>query len=116
MDTTNTFYLSNATGSTTITSWDLTFQLGTGTGLIPVAGNWDNSSGDSVGVYDPTGGYFRLKNTNSAGSFDYEFRYGRVSSTWLPVVGNYDGHQYELYGYYWSLRSGHQQLLPKEQQ
>lgn len=46
---------------------------------------------DTVGLYNPATGNFYLRNSNSAGAADLMFRYGPTSSSWLPVVGDWDG-------------------------
>jgi hypothetical protein len=42
-----------------------------------------------VGVYDPTGGTFRLINRLAAGQPDITFRYGPRRSSWKPLAGNW---------------------------
>jgi len=55
---------------------------------------------DTVGLYNPAGGNFYLRNSNSPGAADLMFRYGPTSSSWLPVVGDWDGDAVVTIGLY----------------
>jgi hypothetical protein len=55
---------------------------------------------DTVGLYNPATGNFYLRNSNSAGAADLMFRYGPTSSSWLPVVGDWDGDAVVTIGLY----------------
>lgn len=78
------------------------FELA-GVGWKPIAGDWDYSGTDSVGVYDPEKSAFYLKNTNEAGKADIVFVYG--SGSWLPIAGDWDGDKKDTIGLYDSATS-----------
>jgi hypothetical protein len=52
------------------------------------------------GVYDPAGGIFYLRTSNSAGSHDVRFQYGPAGAGWIPVVGDWDGDGVDTVGLY----------------
>jgi CubicO group peptidase (beta-lactamase class C family) len=69
----------------------------------PVYGDWDGDGRDTVGVFDPIGYTFVLRDLNSAGLPDMEFPYGSDLQFWWPMAGNWDrrGRPDEHKGYKW---------------
>jgi hypothetical protein len=55
-----------------------------------MAGNWDATGADTIGVYIPDTGAVYLRNANSAGNADVAFGYGPGGLGWQPVVGDWD--------------------------
>jgi len=45
----------------------------------------------TVGLHDAAASVYRLRNSNTAGVSDAEFRFGPVPSVWLPIAGDWDG-------------------------
>lgn len=67
-----------------------TFTVNYGnSGWTPISGDWDSNGYWSIGMYDPTGAVFYLKNLNASGAADITVQYG--NSGWEPVVGDWDG-------------------------
>ena len=60
-----------------------------GLAWMPLAGDYDGDGRDSVGFYDPSSGFFFLKNSNEAGNGDYVYGYGEAGAT--PLIGDWDG-------------------------
>lgn len=61
-------------------------------GDVPLAGNWDGSTGlssSTVGIYRPSTQQFFLKTYNDASATNVGFAYGIAGD--LPVTGNWDG-------------------------
>ena len=56
------------------------------TGWIPIAGDWDGNSTDTVGLYNPALSRFYLRNTNSNGVADNTFLFGASTETVLSVL------------------------------
>lgn len=84
---------------------DLIFHYGPdgNRGWIPLIGDWDFSGTDTVGLYDPAGGVFHLKNTNAnpPGGADVFFRCGPTGNPgWVPLAGDWDGDGYDTVGLY----------------
>ena len=77
-----------------------------GGGLSPIVGNWDGSTGvgpgsaDTPGVYDPTTGFFFLKNSNGGGGADLVFGFGPGGVGAIPLVGDWDGNGSTTVGLY----------------
>jgi Tol biopolymer transport system component len=66
-----------------------------------VSSNSEGSHGtETVGLYDPAGGTFYLRNANAAGLADAAFAYGPPGSTWLPLVGDWNGDGADTIGLY----------------
>lgn len=94
--TTGTFYLRNSNSSGPA---DITFQFGpANAGYIPFVGDWTglinpitSAAMDTVGVYDPVGGFFFLKNLNAPGPADSVFSFGVGGQGWVPRVGDWTG-------------------------
>jgi hypothetical protein len=63
----------------------VSFAYGT-PGDIPVIGDWDGNSIDTVGVF--RNGRFYLRNSNTNGLPDVSFAYGTPGD--IPVVGTWD--------------------------
>ena len=57
----------------------------------PVAGNWDGDGDDTVGLFRPDTNRWRLRNSNTAGSPDLQFTFGRPGNADQPLVGDIDG-------------------------
>jgi len=71
---------------------DLAFHYGpAGAGWLPLAGDWNGDTVDTVGLYASTSGSFYLRNEHAAGRADLRFTHGPGGSGWLPVVGDWDG-------------------------
>lgn len=73
---------------------ELNFHLrgaGSGSGLLPVAGDWDGDGRDTIGVYDRTTGGFQLWNADYSGPADLVFRFPGARKSWLPIAGDWDG-------------------------
>jgi hypothetical protein len=85
------FYLTNGNSNATVNTSVIAFAFGApGTGLIPVAGDWDNSGdGDTIGAFEPSTNTFRLRDANDAGTADYKPILGD-SSTCQPIVGDWN--------------------------
>lgn len=66
----------------------------TATGFVPIAGNWDGSGGDTVGVYNPAVGTWFLKSTNVNGdqTLAAPFFVFKIASTpkGIPLTGDFD--------------------------
>ena len=45
----------------------------------------------TVGLYDPKGGIFFLRNINRAGNADHMFSFGPANSQWYPLAGDWNG-------------------------
>ncbi len=84
----------------------LVFSYGAGgSGLVPLAGNWDGTGGDSPGLYDPSTGAFFLRNSSSPGPADIVFTFGPGGSDFVPLAGDWNGDGTDTIGIY-SLTSG----------
>ncbi|MBK6312895.1 MAG: SBBP repeat-containing protein [Blastocatellia bacterium] len=85
---------------------NLVFTYGAGgSGLVPLAGNWDGTGGDSPGLYDPSTGAFFLRNSSSPGPADLVFTFGPGGSDFVPLAGDWNGDGTDTIGIY-SLTSG----------
>ncbi len=64
-------------------------------GLVPLSGDWDRDGVDTIGTYNPATAEFKLRNANSAGAADLEFRYGPIApagaASLVPLMGDWDG-------------------------
>ena len=58
------------------------------------------TSRTTVGLYDPTEGRFRLRTEHAGGRADYNFRFGPLASSRLPVAGDWNGNGQETIGLY----------------
>ena len=88
-------------------SVDYRFRLGDGTaGWVILAGDWDYSGADSVGLYRT--GYFYLTNTLD-GSLPRPFLFGPTQAGWLPLSGDWNSDGTDSIGVYnqsiWRLRN-----------
>ena len=54
-----------------------------------LVGDWNGDGDNTVGFYNPSTGFFFLKNSNTPGVADWAFVYGVGGAT--PLVGNWDG-------------------------
>jgi glucose/arabinose dehydrogenase len=76
------------------------FRFGSpGSGLIPLAGDWDGDGRDSIGVYDPDTGTFLLRNSLDGGEADIRYDFD-VDGDVVPVVGDWDGDGVDTPGFY----------------
>ena len=65
-------------------------QFGKAGGVdVPVTGNWNDSGGDGIGLYDPNTGAFFLRNGLTTGQIDIEFGFG-LGGGFIPVAGDWD--------------------------
>lgn len=89
---------------------DLIFRYGprNHAGFLPITGDWDGDGTDTVGLYDPAGAAFHLKNSHSAGGLaDVSFRFGpRHNAGWIPIAGDWDGDGIDTVGLYDPVGSG----------
>jgi hypothetical protein len=82
----STFYLRNTNSSG---QPDSVLRLGPGgSGLTPIAGDWDGSGVDAVGLYDSVSGRFHLR-TGSGDAISFAF--GSAGAGQVAVVGDWDG-------------------------
>ena len=58
---------------------------------MPLAGDWDGDGIDTIGVFDPAGMAFFLKNTFTKGGADIAFNFGVAGQGAIPVVGDWNG-------------------------
>lgn len=56
---------------------------------LPVAGDWDGDGRDSIGVWNPSDGFWLLRNSTSAGPANAGFAFGFDGA--LPVPGDFNG-------------------------
>ncbi len=70
---------------------------GTSAWSTPAIPSYDR---DTIGLYAPVSGTFYLKNQNTAGTADLTFRYGNRNSTWIPIVGDWNGNKTTTVGLY----------------
>lgn len=85
-----TFYLKNDASTSGVA--DITVRFGpkpTPANWVPVVGNWNNDTTDTIGLYDPTRGIFLLRNANTDGPHEVLVRFGPKNVV-VPVDGNYD--------------------------
>ena len=80
----------NSAGGTTVQ-----FEFGNKTlGDVPVVGDWDGDGDDTIGVARPDAANrwnWRLRNSNSGGSANFDFTYGKKGTGDLPRVGDWNG-------------------------
>jgi hypothetical protein len=55
---------------------------------------------DTIGLYNPGGAAFFLRNTNSTGVADVSFAYGPAGAGWIPLVGDWNGDGVDTIGLY----------------
>ena len=64
---------------------DVLFQFGpAGSGWKPLAGNWNDEGGDSIGAFDPSTNVYRLRNSNTEGQADVVAQFGPRGSGVYP--------------------------------
>ena len=64
-----------------------------GASIIPIAGDFDDDNGDSLGFFDTQTHEFQLSNHNRPGDAELRFSaQGRLTGDLRPVVGNFNGH------------------------
>jgi VCBS repeat-containing protein len=86
------FRYSNTSGDANRTS-----PYGDGTWL-PVTGDWNKDTLDTLGSYDPEASTFYLRNSTETGYADLTFGYG--GGGWLPIAGDWDGDGDDSVGLY----------------
>lgn len=93
-----TFFLRNS--NTTGTADIQPFNLGTigPPRWYPIAGDWNGDGVTTIGVYEPTGATFFLRNSNTVGVADITINFG--SPNWIPVAGDWDGDGIDTIGAY----------------
>jgi hypothetical protein len=67
-------------------------------GDLPLAGNWDGDSDDTIGVYRPSTRTFMLNNANDTSSPEVITAYGDPGD--VPLVGDWDGDGDDTIGLY----------------
>ncbi|MEK6304260.1 MAG: FG-GAP-like repeat-containing protein [Acidobacteriota bacterium] len=73
-------------------------------GTITIAGQIftiNQPSGDSTGLYEPIGGAFFFKYSNTSGPSDYAFTFGPANQGWTPVVGDWNADGVDTIGLYY---------------
>jgi hypothetical protein len=73
------------------------FDWGTWIGQVQFSGTAINAT---AGLYNPAGGGFFLRNSNSTGVADISFAYGPAGAGWLPLVGDWNGDSTTTVGLY----------------
>ena len=95
---TSNFFLRNTNSAGAA---DLVVGFGpSGSGWLPLVGDWDGDGVETIGLYDPTNSNFFLKNINAPGVADSVFGFGPAGSGWLPVVGDWNGDGADTVGLY----------------
>jgi hypothetical protein len=98
---TSTFYLRNTNslqGPDDHASADIVFSYGpANSGMVPVAGDWDGSGRDGIGLYDPATSTFYLREStqlqgpSDKGYADATLNYGVPQAGVLPIAGDWNG-------------------------
>jgi hypothetical protein len=74
------------------------------TPLIPFAGDWNGSGVDTVALYEPGRGLFHLTNSPTGNAslvnLSRGIRFGPMTSTRLPLAGDWDGDGRDGFGLY----------------
>lgn len=78
------FYLRNANLAG---SADITAPFGGDVSDLPVAGDWDGDSVDTIGIYRSSSGFFYLSNSNTAPAVNYTVLFGNPADT--PFAGRW---------------------------
>jgi parallel beta-helix repeat protein len=107
---TSTFYLRNTNGLQGPDDHgyaDVVFNYGAPkSGMLPVAGDWDGSGRDGIGLYSQATSTFYLREStqfqgpSDHGYADIVFNYGAPHSRMLPVAGDWDGSGQDGIGLY----------------
>ena len=63
-------------------------------------GSGGGSGSGTIGLYNPAGGAFFLRNSNSSGVADTSFSFGPSGLGWIPLVGDWNGDGTETIGLY----------------
>jgi uncharacterized repeat protein (TIGR01451 family) len=80
---------------------DISFTYGpTGTGFIPLVGDWNGDGVETIGLYDPAHAAFFLRNSNTSGIADISFTYGPAGLGFIPLVGDWNGDGVDTVGLY----------------
>ena len=66
-------------------------NAGTGSNTLPVAGDWNGSGRDRVGVYSTTANEFKLKDANTTDAAITDLFFGYSSSSLSPLMGAWLG-------------------------
>ncbi len=65
---------------------------GSGTGMYPLAGDWDGNGVETIGLFHQPTGTFYLRNSNSSGGASITMVITGVTGIdWLPLVGDWNG-------------------------
>lgn len=78
------FYLRNSNSSGTA---DITVPFGGDASDLPVVGDWDGDSVDTIGVYRSATGFFYLSNSNTSPNADYTILFGNPGDA--PFAGRW---------------------------
>lgn len=70
---------------------DSVSKVRAGAGLLPLMGDWNGDGIDSIGLYDPATGTFRLWNSDEKEEEDIRFTFGTGGQGLVPLVGDWDG-------------------------
>ncbi len=99
---TGAFYLKNTNASGGGADVAFTYGPGGNAGWVPIVGDFNGNSTDTVGLYNPATGAFYLKNTNaSGGGADVVFTFGPSGNAgWVPIVGDWDANLTDTVGLY----------------
>jgi parallel beta-helix repeat protein len=99
--TTSTFYLRNTNclqGPNDKGYADIVFNYGpANSGMLPVAGDWQGSGKDGIGLYSQATSTFYLRNTtcrqgpSDKGYADATLNYGAPRMGYLPIAGDWNG-------------------------
>jgi hypothetical protein len=80
---------------------DLAFGYGpSGSGWLPLQGDWNGDGVETPGLYVPTTGAFFLKNASAPGAADLVFVYGGGGLGLVPLTGDWDGDGVTTVGLY----------------
>lgn len=116
---TGVFHLKNCNGNPPPGA-DVVFSFGPrdNAGWQPITGDWDGDGIDTVGLYDPNGGAFHLKNINAnlPRGADIVFRFGPrgLNNNCQAIAGDWDGDGIDTVGLYdpngagWHLKNSNQ--------
>jgi len=67
---------------------------------LPIAGDWNNNTIQTIGLYNPATSTFHLRNTNTQGVADITFGFGTANAGWLPIAGDWNGDGTDTVGLY----------------
>lgn len=68
---------------------------------VPIAGDWNNSGTDTIGLYDPVGRIVYMNNrTDGSTSAVVSVRTAFAGRSWEPVTGDWNGDGRDTYGFF----------------